>query len=157
MKRSACIFLIVLMMTFLCLNSFGNDKEKYGFYVPRAKEELYGTWVNTKMYHGDTGHAQKIEMHDWGYWEVYSKIADEFFVNGTYIIVDRWTDSEGNIWYKEFVRARNGLYPDFELDKISKNGTVWEYVFAFDDFPTANNMNSMNPYYRIYYRQSTED
>jgi hypothetical protein len=23
--------------------------------------------------------------------------------------VDRWTDAEGNIWYKDFVRMRNGL------------------------------------------------
>ena len=27
--------------------SFADDKEKYGFYIPSWKEELYGTWINT--------------------------------------------------------------------------------------------------------------
>jgi hypothetical protein len=37
--------------------------------------------------------------------------------------------------------------PQFELEKISKNGTVWEVGFGFEDFPTADNMNLRNPYY----------
>jgi hypothetical protein len=94
-------------------------------------------------------------LYDWGYWREYAKETDEFYKEGTYILVDCWTDAEGNIWYKDFVRMRNGLYPVFEIDKISKNGTVWESVFGFEDFPAADNtnMNSQNPYYRIYYRQ----
>jgi hypothetical protein len=147
-------FLMLLGMIFSCLHSFGDDKEKFGFYIPRAKEELYGTWTNTITYTGGVQYSQKIVMYDWGYYETYSKVTDEFSrKNGTYIIVDRWTDSEENIWYKEYIRGRNELYPIFELDKISKGGTVWEYVIGYDDFPTADNMNSKNPYYRIYYRE----
>jgi len=142
---------MLLVAIFVCLNSFGDDKEKYGFYVPRDNEEIYGTWVNT-TYPGSIEYKQKIVMDFWGDWETYAKATDETFDNGTFILVDRWTDSEGNIWYKEFVRQRNNPFPSFELDKISKIGTVWEYVFSYKDFPTADNMNPKNPYYRTYYR-----
>jgi len=153
MKKKTVLFVLMLLVTvFACLNSFGDDKGKYGFYVPGDNEELYGTWVNT-TYTGMTQYPQKIEMYDWGDWETYSKVTDTSFISGTFIIVDKWTDSEGNILYKEYVRERHGLYPEFELDRISKSGTVWEYVFGYDDFPTADNMISKNPYYRIYYRE----
>jgi hypothetical protein len=142
---------MLLGMVFSCLHSFGDDKEKYGFYVPRKNEEIYGIWINT-TYTGWT-YAQKWVIYDWGGYERYSKATDETFVIGAYIIVDRWTDSEGNIWYKTYVHERNEWIPVFELNKISKAGAVLEYVIAFDDFPTADNMNSKNPYYRIYYRE----
>jgi len=152
MKKKTVLFVLMFFLTvYTCLISFADDKAKYGFYIPSEKEELYGTWVN-KKYTGEQ-YSQKIEMYDWGYYEVYAKVTDTFFVNGTYIIVDKWTDSAGNIWYKEYIRGRNELYPIFELDKISKSGTVWEYVIGYDDFPTADNMNSKNPYYRIRYRE----
>jgi hypothetical protein len=152
MKKKSILFVLMFSVTvYTCLNSFADDKEKYGFYVPSSKEVLYGTWINT-TYTGHTN-AQRIDMFDWGYWEEYAKVTDTFSINGTFIIVDKWTDSEGNTWYKEYIRMRNGLYADFELDRISKSGTVWEYVFGYDDFPTADNMNSKNPYYRIYYRE----
>ena len=153
MKKKAIVCVLMFLVTvFACLNSFGDDKEKYGFYAPRDNEELYGTWVNTTR-PGSNEYKQKIVMNYWGDWETYKEATDEFFDNGTFIIVDRWTDSEGNIWYKEYIREQNYLYPIFELDKISKSGTVWEYLFGYDGSPTADNMNSKNPYYRIYYRE----
>jgi hypothetical protein len=110
MKRALlAISLVFLAFSLACPRSFSDNKEKYGFYVPRAKEEIYGTWVNTTDYHGSRSYAQKIEFYDWGYWQEYSKETDEFYKEGTYVLVDRWTDAEGNIWYKDFVRMRNGL------------------------------------------------
>ena len=152
-KKTISCVLVFLVTAFAGLNSFGDDKEKYGFYVPREDEELYGTWVNTTYVNTTGQYAQKIVMSDWGDWEMYTKVTDTFFITGTFIIVDRWTDSEGNIWYKEYIRARHELYPEFELDSISKSGTVWEYVIGYDGFPTGDSMNSKNPYYRIYYRE----
>jgi hypothetical protein len=156
MKRGfyLTIFIMLLMTPLACLRSFGDDKEKYGFYVPKKDEEIYGTWVNM-TYPGDSRqYPQKIVLHYWGEWEEYRDATQDTFLSGTFVLVDRWTDSEGNIWYKDYVWARNGLHPNFELDKISKDGTVWEYVFASHDFPTADNMNSKNPYYRVYYRST---
>jgi hypothetical protein len=150
-KKTALFVLMFFLTVYTCLNSFADEKEKYGFYVPSDNEVLYGTWINT-TYTGPA-YRQKVVMFDWGYWEEYAKVTDTFFVNGTYTIVDKWTDSESNVWYTEYIRMRNGMYPLFEIDKISKSGTVWEYVFGYDDFPTADNMHSKNPYYRIRYRE----
>lgn len=157
MRKSSCaIFMIFIIIIVDCLSSFGDDdKEKYGFYVPRNNEEIYGTWVNT-TYPGSNYYQQKWVINFWGDWEMYEEVTDEFCLNGTYILVDRLTDAEGNIWYKNFFRQRMRPYPWFELDKIGKSGTVWEFVFDFKDFPTADNMNSTNPTYRIYYRESTQ-
>ena len=97
MKKKTVLFVLMFLVTvFACLNSFGDDKGKYGFYVPGDNEELYGTWVNT-TYTGMPWYPQKIEMYDWGVWEEYSKVTDAFFIQGTFIIVDKWTDSEGNV------------------------------------------------------------
>jgi hypothetical protein len=156
MKRNSYpIVAMTVLLTFLaCLRSFGDDKEKYGFYAPRNDEEIYGTWVNM-TYPGDSNqYPQKFVLHFWGEWEEYRHATQDTYLSGTFVLVDRWTDSEGNIWYKDYIRMRNCPYPSFELDKISKDGTVWEYVFSPRDFPTADNMNSTNPYYRIYYRST---
>ena len=43
-------------------------------------------------------------------------------------IDSKWTDSEGNVWYKTFGENSSGIYSGDhwqELDKISKSG-VWE-------------------------------
>jgi len=153
-KTIACV-LMFLLAVLACLHSFGDDKEKYGFYVPKPNEELYGTWVNTTYAPGYYG--QKWILYDWGYYEGYEKVDSTFASPGTFIIVDKWTDSEGNIWYKEYVRNRGYINATFELDKISKDGTVWELVFGYNGFPTADKMNPKNPYYRIFYReQDTE-
>ena len=62
-KTFACV-LMLLVTIFVCLNSFGDDKEKYGFYVPRDNEEIYGTWVNI-TYPGSIEYKQKIVMDFW--------------------------------------------------------------------------------------------
>jgi hypothetical protein len=77
---------------------------------------------------------QKVVIYDWGYSEYYDKITDKdpciagwagWPCKATFTIVDKWTDSEGNIWYKLYTQQPK-LQRWFELDKISKNGTVWE-------------------------------
>ncbi len=156
-KKTIACALVFLLAVLACMNSFGDDKEKFGFYVPKPFEEICGTWINTT--YSPTYYAQKFILYDWGFWEAWDNAASTSpsTYPGTYILVAKWTDTEGNIWYKEYVRERHGMNPTFELDKISKDGTVWEFVFAYNDFPKADAMNPKNPYYRIYYReQETE-
>ena len=38
-KKTISCVLVFLVTVFACLDSFGDDKEKYGFYVPRENEE----------------------------------------------------------------------------------------------------------------------
>ena len=118
-------------------------------YVPKEDEELYGTWVNTD-YSGAYFEEQKIvisadkiEKHSLSSIDIPPE-------KGKHTIIDKWTDSEGNILYK---RKAEGVYMWFELDKISRDGTTLEvvYSFVFDKYPTEIDPNHKD--YRIYHRQ----
>jgi hypothetical protein len=104
---------IIVVLAGVC--GFADDKEKFGFYVPSPSEELYGIWVNMDYGKTKSDWPQKIIIYDWGYAEGYLKVTDKdpcikwagwpgIPCKWTYTIVDKWTDSEGNIWYREFTR-----------------------------------------------------
>jgi len=83
-------------------------------------------------------------------WEAFgsaeSKTADK---KGEYTIKDKWTDSEGNIWYKEtFVVYGQKFY---ELDKISNSGKTLEFQYSTSKYPTK--IDPENGRYRIYHRK----
>jgi hypothetical protein len=73
---------------------------------------------------------------------------------GTSTLVDKWTDTEGNIWYKEFVRYQsNSVGTWYQLIKISNNGTNLEYMWSKRDFPVEADLTPDSATYRIYYLQ----
>jgi hypothetical protein len=74
---------------------------------------------------------------------------------GTSTIVDKWTDAEGNIRYKEYDRDPDTRRAYLCLYKISADKTALESVWSYTDFPAEDDLNSKNSdfYYRIYYRQ----
>ena len=117
-------------------------------YVPKANEELYGTWINEKMDPPKT--VQTTEgYHD------YAKVSDTIpYLTGPEKIVKSWTDSEGNVWYQTYSEEFGAKYQT--LQKVSKNGTVREMVAElvaeFDPkwFPTK--VDSKGYYYHIWYR-----
>lgn len=109
-------------------------------------DELVGTWVNTDY----TIRAQKIVVEPDGVYTAYKKIEDTTYSgSGTLELVEKWTDSKGNLFCKIcFDRAGDLVY---ELDKISNAGTVLEYVQSYKDYPTEINPNDLE--YNVYYRQ----
>jgi hypothetical protein len=147
------VFLVVVLAGIGC---YASDKEKYGFYVPKPNEEIYGTWVN-KEYSGTLlAHYQKWVFRFWGYAEQYNNIADNVSVfQNTFFLVDKWSDSEGNICYKVYIQEGSYKYGWFAFVKISMGGTVFEYTDAAYPlmWPTEADLNPDNPKYRIYYRQ----
>ena len=105
-----------------------------GKYVPKANEELYGTWINEKML------PQKVINNADGF-QQYLHVSDSTpFYSGTGGIISKWTDSEGNIWYKTFGTYTGGA-GDYNgksftmLEKLSKSATVLEFVWAM---PTSD-------------------
>jgi hypothetical protein len=147
--------MVFILFVLIGMYSYGGDKEKYGFYVPSSNEEWCGTWVS-KDTSRPTGEPQKVINNCWGYYEVFTRLSDTTpHSKGCSTLVDKWTDSKGNIWYKEYDRepwTSKGL---FVINKISKNGNVLEYVWSQDGFPTENDVNSKNSamHYNILYRQ----
>ena len=67
----------------------------------------------------------------------------------------KWVDEEGNTWYKTYYREDWTKDVFFKLDRISNNGTVWEFCFDLFDFPTEDDLKSKNQMmnYRIFFRQ----
>ena len=100
-------------------------------YVPTANEEFYGTWINDKTI--NAGHIQK-KISTPGGNKDYLEVSDSVPVfEDEQQVYAKWTDTEGNIWYKIFGTVKAGAYKGTkwqELDKLSKSATVWEYVFA---------------------------
>jgi hypothetical protein len=125
-----------------------------GKYVPAPNEMFYGTWTNDKIT------PQKTVAFPGG-WKNYNLISDANPVEeGTEQIVEKWTDPEGNIWYKSYGTITKGEYIGMKwqsLHKFNKSGTVREYTWAqvFGDFnPTLPP--KIDPtdveHYRLYYR-----
>jgi hypothetical protein len=156
MLLSSCVVLAALILLGSCAP---------GKYTPKANEELYGTWIN-KSYGGhydplpSRGDPQKEVIDSDGY-HVFRFVDDpgQYFV-GAETIISKWTDSEGNIWYKTYKGAWSDVngktkVPHF-LYKLSKSATVRECVYAIRDtytpsaFPTK--IDPKDPSYLLYNR-----
>jgi hypothetical protein len=136
-----------------------------GKYTLKANEELYGTWIN-KSYSGEFGPPDKVhpqkEVIDSNGYHVFRFVDDAAqFFEGAETITSKWTDSEGNIWYKTYESAWSNInegkseVPHF-LYKLSKSATVRESVHAIRDtytpsaFPTKIEPNDSS--YLVYTR-----
>ena len=144
--RKSVMLLATLMILLIVFGDsiFGQEK-----YSPKPDEELYGTWTNPK------GSLQKFVKASDG-WKFYVHVADTSpYDKGTTEIESKWTDSDGNIWYRCFNTNMNG-YKTQELDRLSKGGTVLEFVFRqvdeFDRNSYPNRIDPLDPNYGIYYR-----
>ncbi len=125
-------------------NIFAEEKT----YVAKDNEELYGTWVNMD-YKPDAQPHQKIINYPGRFENFGSAESETAKETGTVTITDKWTDSEGNIWYKEtFVVYGQKFY---ELDKISNSGKTWEFVYSYSKYPTK--IDPKNTNYLIYHRK----
>jgi beta-lactamase regulating signal transducer with metallopeptidase domain len=123
------------------------------FYVPGPREELYGTWLNQDYSGIVGGNCQKVVFDDWGYAYDYRSVADPDSLNRwTSTIVDKWEDSAGDVWYREFEQCP-GFYSLLQLVRISGGGKTLEWVFDYHDFPEQTDMNSLNITYRVYHRE----
>jgi hypothetical protein len=156
MKRRM-LFLSFLMILLSIITFGANAQDKY---VPKPNEELYGTWTS-KQNVEDFFHPQKIVNTADGY-KNYAKISNSVpFEEGTEQIDSKWTDTEGNIWYKTFSTVTIGVYKGYRfqsLVKISKSGTISESVsisIAHQDFKPAYYPTKIDPNdstYKIMFR-----
>jgi hypothetical protein len=156
MKSRTFVLILIFVLSVLfivgsCATKKGVVAEKE-YYISKFDEELYGTWINEE--YNSAAYKGKKRLYHWGYYEDYRPADSEVVqYKGTIVIVDKWTDSEGNIWYKTYYRISGSSTIFHELDKISNNGNTWEYAYTSVDFPSESDLNPDNTRYRIYYRQ----
>lgn len=127
-------------------------------YVAKTDEVLYGTWVRIGVSY------EKIEMLPDGTWNDYLYANDTVpMASGTFAIYRKWKDRSGDTWYQTEVttlKGPSGNAHGQELDRISMDGTTWEYEytpvgeFSPDKYPITFNINSN--YYKVRYRKKTE-
>jgi len=139
------LFLVIIMVVGGCATTKKVSKKDYRFFS--------GTWINEE-YNTHPFMARWVIRPD-GTFAGYFRTTDtEKAEIGIYRIVDKWTDSEGNLWYKMHVWPGvmvEGKPDSYELDRFSDSGNVWEFVSITGDFPTEINENHVR--YHIYYRK----
>ena len=125
-------------------------------HVATDHEELYGTWVN-KEYDKRSINAKWVLKPDGaleGYTTSNSKKIKE---TGEFIITDKWTDSEGNIWYKYMkntleIGAIKNPHTYYFLLKIHKDLDIAEELWSSIDYPTEFDPDNVRHNYLVYYR-----
>ena len=117
-------------------------------YLAKDQEELYGTWVNIKYV---SGIPQKIIYKPAGtfncFKDVNAKVPCE---GGRYLITGKWSDLEGNIFYKCNWVGDWGEEA-YQITKISNSGKTLELVLGYDEPP--RNIDAANVWYRKYTRK----
>lgn len=129
-----------------------------GKYVAKANEEIYGTWTN------EDSAQQKLVISPSG-WLIYAYKDDASEIwGGTGQIMQKWTDSQGAVWYKTFSTITSGYggsrgARSQSLYRLTKGGTVLEtqeaVVADYDQkqFP-AKIDSSDRDNYRMYFRST---
>ena len=142
-------FIVVIVLSFMTSLLLAEDSkntisEKEFFQV------FSGTWVNEE-YIGVTYQRQKLINYSDGRWEEYNFITDDQSDHyGKYTMDDIWVGSNGDIWCKARRECLvHGKY--YLFGKISKSGTVLEYVFQESRYPTE--ISPIEGHYNIRYRQ----
>jgi hypothetical protein len=128
--------------------------------VPKGAEELFGTWANEKNL-ADVFHGQKVIVTADGM-KVFCRVSDpDPRMIVSWDITGKWTDSEGNVWYKTLGISTGGIYQGARwqsLEKISKSGTVWERATicletgGFNPAFYPKTIDQKGVYYRVLYR-----
>jgi len=150
MKIRTLVSILILVLAVLIISE-GYATEKR--VTKRDYKFFSGTRINEE-YNSHHFPAKYVIRRD-GTFDCYFRTTDtKVAVNGHYVIVEKWTDLEGNIWYKS--HTWEGVMVEgkpwrYELDKVSNSGKVWEYIALPGDFPTELDEN--NFHYHIYYRQ----
>jgi hypothetical protein len=146
-------FVAMILLIMPMVLNLSSKVKKFDFFFPSPYEVRYGMWVNT-TYSGKRWWPQKLVNQPWGSHEWYMNTTDTIIsTNGSAILMGKWQGSKGEVWYKAYIREDWTDREMFKLEKISKNGTVFETVWSIGDFPKEENLNPNTENYRIYYRQ----
>jgi hypothetical protein len=117
----------------------------FNYAIRYRHEEIHGTWIGAT----EKSSAKLIYNPD-GTWEDYLiDLSVEPSYRGTFTIIDKWNDSEGDILYKVIFKI--GHVVEYKLTKISSNGSIMETVLFGIDYPTEIDPNHSR--YYIHHRQ----
>lgn len=121
----------------------------------KLDDVLFGTFINKWI--SPNKFPQKAVRFPGGF-KNYASLSDTIpSEQGSEHIVERWTDSGGNCWYKIQATMSNG-YKFLALFKVSRSGTQLELVakqvldFRSQDYPTK--IDPTATLYRVWFREA---
>ena len=113
MKPRTFVSILILVLAVSIVTSGCATGKK----MVKESEKLYGTWVN-KDYNDDSRicrhFAKEIRNPDGTFARYDNEFDTKPYMIGKSIITDSWTDSEGNILFKEEIYI--GTYFQMEMD-----------------------------------------
>jgi len=145
------------------LQRYPRNSENY-FKASKSLSQL-GHSYNTPGilgYKGVQTGVYKIIQNPSGAWISYFRVDNTTpYCAGDRSVVEKWSDYEGNIWYKTMGTNlagglsgyRFGPFTYNELHRVSSSGKIWEYVSKPAHLGWPTEIDPKDPEYRIYYRQ----
>jgi hypothetical protein len=148
MKTKVLVWVLVIFFTaFITEVCFAEEKD---YYIPKRNTELWGIWINET--YGNAPAHYKWVFYNWGYGEGFTKVTDTTpAAKWTVTIIDKYTDDDGNLWYKTFNQLNYG-WSGYFLYEINNDKTVLETSWNSYDFPTQNDLEAKVGLHLIYYR-----
>jgi hypothetical protein len=149
MKARMLISIFILFLAVLIIvESCATLKKPY---IPTENEEYYGTWVNPEYNNSIRLVSAKVVNNPDGTWFSYMSVANsQSSSKGWFKIIKKWTDSEGNIWYRVDFNDPGVEIIRHQLTKIRNSGNTMESVFSAAEYPKKLDKDNLN--YRIRYR-----
>ena len=122
-------WLLLSLGVFAMISLTGFAQQAFNFKLPETSEPIYGTWVNPENAGTYWRDAQKWVFSNWGFGTLFEKASDEQPAKQfTFILVEKWADSEGNTWYKAYQQFSVGRF--YLTVRIGGNSTVLELLLA---------------------------
>jgi hypothetical protein len=130
MKSLLALIFCLILVTFAA-DTFAEELDKYRTYVAKDTEEIYTTWVNLEV---KPGRPRKLiyKANSIVEWFMFDRSVAPDYI-GRYLILKKWKDSEGNIWYK--IHSVNPTHEYYSLIKISNSGNILEIGTSSFDYP----------------------
>ena len=151
MKTRRLVSILILVLAVLIISE-GYATDRKAVSDEDFIKAWSGTWINE-----DYGKmlAQKRIYYPDLTWEFYHHITDtgkDYW--GKSIILDKWLDSEGNVWYRMHWESLTVRAKGYHMGKISNSGNTLEATWASESYPIEEWEPDRFEYnYFIYYRQ----
>jgi len=150
------LFFTAAVVLLPLINVAGWAQEKY---IPKADEELYGTWANEKTF------PPRTDINPGGTFSDYYPVSNpKPFRGGTTEIVKTWTGSDNSVYYYLLNTFTSGVYKGTRvqlLDKVSGSGKVLETVWrmgmtTFDAERMPTEIDPKDQNYQIFTRSGND-
>jgi hypothetical protein len=155
MKTRTFVSILILVLAVLIIAGGCATGKKAQMPEEELFKKLSGTWVNEEYNQISgvigMGWPVKLVVYSDGTYEWFGEASDRIGYGEYEAIVDTWTDSRGNLFYKATFNVHLSTSVFYQFGMINSSGTEWESVASGVNFPAE-----IGPKYGLhafYYRQ----